>query len=130
VTPGSDRGHEQVPGVTEGWPRSGVHRFPEPFARVARVLAERGWDVAVVPPSRTDPQLWDGLAAALHLPAWFGRNLDALDEVLADRRRPTALVLASWWAYATARPDRWAALLQLLQERAAGQPPLVVVLAD
>nr|WP_183341593.1 barstar family protein [Microlunatus antarcticus] len=94
-------------------------------------MRRRGWEVALVPPATSDDGLWDGLAVALGLPGWFGRNLDALDEALGDRVRPTALVLACWTAYARARPERWEHLLQLLQERADQDgPPFVVVLAD
>lgn len=112
------------------WAGPGVHRVLGPATAVAHVLTGSGWAAAVVPAARSDDELWDGLAAALDLPGWFGRNLDALDEVLAGLARPTALVLASWWAYATARPDRWAGLLQLLQDRVGEQPPFLVVLAD
>ena len=107
-----------------------MRRVLGPADEVAGLLAEEGWVVGVVPRASGDAELWDGLASALALPGWFGRNLDALDEVLHDLERPTALVLAAWWAYATARPERWAALLEVLVERAAQEPPLLVVLAD
>jgi hypothetical protein len=120
--------------VSEGptaWPSGGVHRVLGPAASTAAELADRGWDVVVVPPSRTDAELWDGLVDVLGLPAWSGRNLDALDEALGDRVRPTALVLAGWSAYARARPERWAGLLHVLRDRADdADQPLVVLLAD
>lgn len=113
------------------WPTGGVHRVPADAAAVAAELAEAGWQAVVVPAARTGAELWDGFADALGLPGWFGRNLDALDEVLGDREVPTALVLARWWVFARARPERWDALLHLLRARAEqAQPPLVVVLAD
>jgi RNAse (barnase) inhibitor barstar len=113
------------------WPRGGVRRVPGAGGPIAAELAERGWEVAVVPAARTDAALWDGLADALGLPAWFGRNLDAFDEVLADLARPTALVLAGWTVYATARPERWDRLLHLLSEHARRPgPALVVLLTD
>ena len=113
-----------------GRPTGGVRRVLGPADEVAGLLAEEGWAVGVVQRARTDAGLWDGVATALALPGWFGRNLDALDEVIRDLERPTALVLAAWWAYATARPERWAALLELLTERSVAEPPLLVVLAD
>lgn len=113
------------------WPSHGVHRVLGPAGSVAAELTGRGWDVAVLPASTSDGELWDGLVAALGLPDWFGRNLDALDEALNDLARPTALVLATWTAYARARPERWAGLLHVLQDRAdRPDPPLVVLLAD
>lgn len=114
-----------------GWPASGVHRVPGAAGPIAAELARRGWDVAVVPASTTDDGLWDGFVAALDLPGWFGRNLDALDEVLRDLPRPTALVLAGWSAYARARPERWERLLPVLRDRNRDSgPALLVLLAD
>jgi hypothetical protein len=112
----------------DAWPRDGVHRVLGTAEAVAAELARRGWDVAVVPPATSDDAFWDGLVAALGLPAWFGRNLDALDEALGDRAGATALVLGGWSAYAGARPERWAGLLDVLSERR--DPPLVVLLTD
>jgi RNAse (barnase) inhibitor barstar len=113
------------------WPQAGVHRVLGPAASVASEMAGRGWDVGVVPPSTTDAELWDGLVDALGLPGWFGRNLDALEEALGERVRPTALVLAGWSAYARAHPERWDRLLHVLTERTDGAAvPLVVLLAD
>jgi RNAse (barnase) inhibitor barstar len=120
--------------VSEGrraWPAGGVHRVLGPAASVAAELAGRGWDVAVVPPSRTDAELWDGLVDVLGLPGWFGRNLDALDEALGDLERPTAVVLAGWSTYARARPERWTGLLHVLRDRAHDpERPFVVLLTD
>ena len=113
------------------WPRDGVHRVLGTADAVAAELDRRGWAVAVVPPAGTDDALWDGLVTALGLPAWFGRNLDALDEALGDLAGPTALVLGGWSAYARARPERWNRLLDVLADRAdAPDPPLVVLLTD
>ena len=113
------------------WPYRGVHRVLGAAGTVATQMADRGWDVALVPPSTTDDQLWDGLVAALGLPGWFGRNLDALDEALRDLVRPTALVLVTWTRYARARSERWERLLHVLEERAdEPEPKLVVLLAD
>lgn len=90
--------------------------MPGAAVPVAAELRDRGWQVRLVPAASTDAELWDRLVDALGLPAWFGRNLDALDEALADLVGPTALVLASWTTYARARPERWQALLQLLRD--------------
>ena len=113
------------------WPRGGVHRVLTRADAVAAELTGRGWDVAVVPASTTDAELWDGLVGALGLPDWFGRNLDALDEVFADLTRPTALVFSAWTAYALARPERWRGLLHVLRDSACRpEASLVVLLTD
>ena len=108
----------------DAWPRGGVHRVlgtadgrSRPSSRAAA-----GTSPWCRPRPRTRA-LWDGLVAALGLPAWFGRNLDALDEALGDRTAPTALVLGGWSAYARARPERWAGLLDVLRDRADDPDP-------
>lgn len=114
-----------------GWPEGGVHRVLGPAASIAAELADRGWRLALMPASTSDDALWDGFVVALGLRAWFGRNLDALDEVLGDLDRPTALVLARWSMYARARPEQWDRLLLVLKDRASQpDPPFVVLLAD
>ena len=118
-------------GGRPAWPSNGVQRVLGPAAPVAAELARRGWDVAVVPASTADAELWDGLVGALGLPDWFGRNLDALDEVFADLTRPTALVFSAWTAYALARPERWRGLLHVLRDSACRpEASLVVLLTD
>ncbi|MFD3537375.1 barstar family protein [Streptomyces sp. NPDC058664] len=52
--------------------------------------------------------LMNRCARALPLPVGFGRNWDALADSLADMRRPMAIVVTGWQAYAEARPDEWA----------------------
>lgn len=114
-----------------GWPQRGVHRVLGPAEPVAAELAGRGWVVALVPAATSDGALWDGLVVGLGLPGWFGRNLDALAEALADLTAPTALVLAAWSTYARARPERWERLLHVLRERAdRDRVAFVVLLAD
>lgn len=108
----------------------GVHRVLGDPDAVAAALDETGWRVAVAAPAARTRELYDALSVALPLPDWFGRNLDALAEVLRDLDRPTALVLRSWTTYARARPERWAAVLTVLRERTRSDPPFVVVLAD
>lgn len=118
-------------GTPEGWPTGGVHRVVGPADRVAAELADRGWDVALVPPARAEDALWDGFVEALGLPGWFGRNLDALEEALRDLTRPTALVLARWSVFARTHPERWARFLAVLRQRAVEDgSPFLVVLAD
>ncbi|MGW6394816.1 barstar family protein [Streptomyces sp. NPDC055103] len=51
--------------------------------------------------------LMDRCAVALALPAWFGRNWDALAECLADLPEPVTLVVTGWQAYARTRPGEW-----------------------
>ncbi|WP_405852542.1 barstar family protein [Streptomyces sp. NBC_00090] len=52
--------------------------------------------------------LMDRCAVALALPAWFGRNWDALADCLTDLPEPVTLVVTGWQAYARTRPHEWA----------------------
>lgn len=61
------------------------HRPARLDADIARV-AELGWEVVALDAAGwTDSAaLHDDLASSLDLPAWYGRNLDALDELADD----------------------------------------------
>jgi RNAse (barnase) inhibitor barstar len=109
-------------------PTPGVYRFADADAATG-FLASAGWDARRVQPARSTPELYRALAAALALPAWFGANLDALWDCLADLQRPTALVLAGWGGFAEAEPVDALRFLDLFAERARQDPAFVVVLA-
>ena len=77
-------------------PRAGVFRLLGRPTLIAAALAEDGWRTALLDPVDTLDGFYDEVAAALGLPAYFGRNLDALWDCLTDLDGPTALVLADW----------------------------------
>ena len=56
------------------------------FDAAQRRLGELGYRVHLLDAAawRTTEDLHDALAASLSFPAWYGRNLDALDDLLAD----------------------------------------------
>lgn len=115
--------------MTRDW-TPGIHRVLDTPDRAATLLGEAGWTTAISAPATTTTEFYDALAAALHLPDYFGRNLDALWDVLTDLDGPTALILADWTAYATARPARWSKIVDLLIERTELDPPFAVFLVD
>ncbi|MET8836463.1 barstar family protein [Micromonospora sp. NPDC004540] len=84
--------------------------------------------------ARTRAGLHEALAAALPLPAWFGRNWDALADALADRldAGPLALVVRDAAdLLADEPPAQLGTLLDVLGGVAAGgQQSLRVVLRD
>ena len=43
-----------------------------------------------------EKQVHNYLANALHFPAWYGRNLDALYDCLTDHREDTVIRLKHW----------------------------------
>ncbi|MFI6327444.1 barstar family protein [Micromonospora chersina] len=84
--------------------------------------------------ARTRAGLYEALTAALPLPAWFGRNWDALADVLADRLDAGPLTLVVRDAadlLADEPPAQLGTLLDVLGGVAAGgHRPLRVVLHD
>ncbi|PBC65036.1 hypothetical protein BKI49_05140 [Streptomyces sp. Tue6028] len=93
---------------------------------LAEVCHAAGWQVSVLDLTGITDKA--GFMArcvrALDLPEWFGRNWDALADVLGDPDWGPAspgrlLVVTGWRRYAKARPDEWEVAQQVL-ESAAG----------
>ena len=65
----------------------------------------------------------DLFTRALDLPEWYGRNLDALYDVLTERGEPLRLLVRNQEALAESAED----LLRTLAEAAAENPALELV---
>ncbi|MER6288806.1 barstar family protein [Streptomyces sviceus] len=73
--------------------------------------------------------LMDRCARDLRLPDWFGRNWDALADVLSDPGlwsgdgvgvgEETVVVVRHWDRYAKARPDEWATAREVFAQASA-----------
>ncbi|MER7567177.1 barstar family protein [Streptomyces sp. NPDC097941] len=71
--------------------------------------------------------LMDRCARDLRLPDWFGRNWDALADVLSDPGlwsgdgvdEETVVVVRHWDRYAAARPDEWATAREVFSQASA-----------
>ncbi|MGC0342229.1 barstar family protein [Streptomyces sp. SLBN-8D4] len=70
--------------------------------------------------------LMDRCARDLRLPDWFGRNWDALADVLSDPGlwsgdgvEETVVVVRHWDRYAETRPDDWATAREVFAEASA-----------
>ncbi|MFE3327116.1 barstar family protein [Streptomyces sp. NPDC059176] len=72
----------------------------------------------------------DRCAVDLGLPAWFGRNWDALADCLTDLPgEQGALVLVHrWQGYAAARPDEWGTAQDVFARAVDTMPGRLVVL--
>ncbi len=106
----------------------GVFRVVATPDDVAAELAADGWRVAVLPEVGRSRDFYAAVRQALDLPDWTGANLDALWDVLTDLTAPTALVWRRYATFAMARPEPWRRILDVLEERAALQPPFAVLL--
>ena len=74
------------------------------------------------------PAAHSHLAERLELPSWYGRNLDALYDVLTDISRETELILRDPGAVAEQLGRYGEALLDTLREAAESNPNLTVTL--
>lgn len=109
-------------------PRPGVHRvLGEPTELLAELRRE-GWLVGRVGPAADRRELLTAIGETLHFPAYYGHNLDALDECLRDLDRPVALVWSGWQQLVRTDPRTWSALLEIFGERARVHPEFTVFL--
>lgn len=74
------------------------------------------------------PAAHSHLVQQLELPSWYGRNLDALYDVLTDISRETELILRDPGAVAEQLGRYGEALLDTLREAAESNPYLTVTL--
>ncbi|MFF8837862.1 barstar family protein [Streptomyces sp. NPDC015130] len=72
--------------------------------------------------------LMDRCAAALALPAWFGRNWDALADCLTDLPGPLTVVVTGWQGYARTHPREWRTAQDVFATAADERPARLSVL--
>lgn len=118
-----------VAGLVDGSLTPGVYRVLGNPTEIDAAVSDAGWRSAVLPPTATTNDFYTEIAAALGFGGHFGRNLDALWDSLTDLEQPTAVILVDWVRYARARPERWADILAIFDERSELSPPFAVVLA-
>ncbi|MCW2798605.1 MAG: hypothetical protein JWQ70_77 [Aeromicrobium sp.] len=76
-------------------------------------------------------EFYDTVAAAWQLPAWFGRNLDALFDVLGDlTTEPTILVWNGVRKLAEVDPIQVSAVLDVLRDAAGQAASCAVIVLD
>ncbi|HEY8985902.1 MAG TPA: barstar family protein [Streptomyces sp.] len=74
-------------------------------------------DIAIDLDGVTDKAgLMDRFADGLNLPDWFGRNWDALADVLRDVPEERRIVVRDWRAYAKAKPGEWEIAVEIFEE--------------
>lgn len=72
--------------------------------------------------------LHTALAEGLGFPAWYGRNLDALYDLLTEPMEPVTLTIYDFDALAQSLGDRAAALRRVLTDAGQENPDLTVLL--
>ncbi|WP_328971341.1 barstar family protein [Streptomyces sp. NBC_00239] len=99
---------------------------PQPLAPALAAAREAGRTVVVLDLDgvRTKAALMERCARALELPQWFGRNWDALADVLTDpswfpaQDARVLLAVTEWRGYAQARPQDWEVFREVLESAA------------
>lgn len=108
-------------------------------AQAATAISEardRGAVPHLVPAATSTAEVVDGIAAALDFPSWFGRNLDALFDLLSDLSwQPEGEHVLVWAGHSVLRdkdPDGYRAVVAVLADAAAAPTgrPLTVILAE
>ncbi len=118
--------------VLAGRHTPGVHRWESGLevADVREAVEHAAWSFGYVDGAALDDNravlraLGDALAFGEH----YGANLDALNDALRDLAAPTVLLWDAWGGFARAEPDRFAVVVEILGEAAAGERPLEVLL--
>jgi RNAse (barnase) inhibitor barstar len=76
-------------------------------------------------------EFYDEVATAWALPEWFGRNLDALFDVLADLAlRPTVITWDGLRQLADVDPVQTSAVVEVLRDACGQAAALVVIVRD
>lgn len=114
----------------------GVYRWHAAFPpdEVAHTVEHAGWRFAHVDawPTDTKDEFLERIARALDFPSWFGGNLDALADCLADvgaDARGVVVLWDGWGPFARADERGFGRTLDVLRQRAEdGQRPFLVML--
>lgn len=110
--------------------RGGTFRSTAGVRQITQVAEAAGWPVARLDTGelRDKADLMERIAIALSLPAWFGRNWDALEDALRDLDEPPGLVLI-WTGSQTLDRRLRETLWEILQGRSdeADETPFVLV---
>ena len=102
-----------------------------PDRDVTAMAAEAGWDVLRLDTreARSREDFYDAVEKDWALPAWFGRNLDALWDVLGDRVTGSTLII---WdgadAFASVDPDLASMVIGVLRDAVSQADRLAVLL--
>ena len=74
--------------------------------------------------------LHTALSEGLGFPAWYGRNLDALYDLLTEPTEPATLTVYSWDALARTLGAKAAPLRRVLEDAGQANPALTVLLLN
>ncbi|MDT0201234.1 barstar family protein [Nocardioides sp. AE5] len=119
-------------GLLAGHDAPAVHLWEAAFPpeEVAAAVDGAGWSFGYVDGWRDQEKraVLAALGEALGFPAYYGRNLDALADCLADLEHDTVLLWDGWATLARGDHGSFTALLEVLAERTRATGPRFAVL--
>lgn len=118
--------------VLAGRHAPGVHRWDSALdvADVRHAVEHAGWAFGYVDGAVLDTVagVLRAIGEALVFPDHYGQNLDALNDCLRDLAGPTVLLWDAWGGLAHADPRRFGVVVEVLGNRADGDPAVEVLL--
>ncbi|MFC5803845.1 barstar family protein [Streptomyces formicae] len=101
-----------------------------PLAALFGAVAGRNITVLDLHGVTDKPGFMERCAGDLELPAWFGRNWDALADCLTDLPgdEGTLVLVLRWQEYAAARPREWATAQEVFAQAVDTMPGRLAVL--
>ncbi len=119
--------HLSLAGLFDGSDEPGIFTTSRDQCDVVAALADSGWNVAQVE-ATTLAAFHHDISRALKLESWYGKNLDALLDVLRDCDSKTSLVWAGSAKLKRHAPHDFARLYEVLEQRCGEDPVFSVVL--
>ena len=105
-------------GILAGHLPPGVYRWHAAvdIDEVTHAVEDAGWMFGYVDGwrARTRAEFLDAIAASLAFPAYYGRNLDALNDCLRDLPGPAVLLWDGWGTLARSDERTFAAVVRIL----------------
>lgn len=86
-------------------------------AEVARVWRNAGWRIFHMAGGADLDAVLTGFGNTLSFPNWYGHNLDALRDCLADVEGDTAVLWTGWQPFQRDNPQDWGRLVDVIGQR-------------
>ena len=82
--------------------------------KVATAWREAGWRIFHISRGADLDSVLAGFGHALSFPSWYGHNLDALRDCLADLEADTAVMWTGWQPFQRDNPQDWGRLVEVI----------------
>ena len=82
--------------------------------KVATAWREAGWRVFHMSGGAELESVLAGFGRALSFPSWYGRNLNALRDCLADLEGDPAVLWTGWQPFQRDNPQDWGRLIEII----------------